>query len=209
MARTAFSWVVNCSQTERGARKDTSMLAGISFVITRDDSCPMISSGTLRGGRVSSGSAAVTADIQTAKPRTSARRKERRFIASQRMLFLFAEEIGEEALKPYALWCGRIGSEECCKDIFEAFRVNVADHAARVRDGYGTALFGNDDGYRVTDFGNAKSGAMTKSQLPLRRTVEDPACGEGHYAGCSDDTLICDDDCAIMQRGIGIEDLQK
>src|SRR5215211_1741839 len=115
----------------------------------------MISRGTVRGERVSSGSAAVTADIQTAKPRTSASSRVRRFTANQRMLIISAEEIREEALKPYTLRCGRVGAEERSEDILEPFRVNVTDHTACVRDGYRTALFRNDDRYRVTDFGNA------------------------------------------------------
>src|SRR5688572_27783886 len=88
MPWTEFSCAINCSQTERGARKVTSIVGGISLVNIRDGSCPITSSETGFGkGRTSSGSAPVTAESHTEAPRTRASRNVRMLEASQCIMF--------------------------------------------------------------------------------------------------------------------------
>src|SRR5215216_2582016 len=92
-------------------------------------------------GCISLGSAALTADTQTERPSTRASRNVRMFFASERMLIIFAEEIRKISLKPYSLRRGGVRAEEGNQDIFEPFRINTADHATGMRNGYRSALF--------------------------------------------------------------------
>src|SRR6478672_4692342 len=115
------------------------------------------------------------------------------FFATKRMLIIFAEEIRKISLKPEALGRGGIRAEESHEDVLEAFRINAADHATCVRNGNGSALFRDDDRDRVTDLGNAQSGAMTEAHLPLRGAVENTACRQGHDTGRGHDAPLGDD----------------
>src|SRR6266540_5435933 len=136
----------------------------------------MISIGTDLGKACSSfGSAAETADTQTAVPRTRAS-KNVRILEAMRLFIFSLEEIRKKTLEPYLLWCGHIRPEERGQDVFQPFRIDATDHSPRMRDGYRTALFRHDHGYRVTHFTNAKSRAVSESHLPFGRAIEDAAC---------------------------------
>src|SRR5688572_12837973 len=92
------------SQTERGARKDISIVSGISLVSTSEGSCPITSIGMgLGNGRTSFGSAALTADTQTETPRTRASTKVRTFFANKRMLLILRPNVREKSSEPCPL----------------------------------------------------------------------------------------------------------
>src|SRR5512140_3846041 len=170
VACTASSRVVNISQTEWGARRESSVVGGIGLGSTSEGSWPTTSMGMALGYVLTSlGSAALTAETQTEMPRTRARRKVRMFLASIRMFILFvpAEEIREKPLQPDALRRDGFGAEECDQDILESLGIDAADHPACMRNGNGTALFRDDHGDRVADLRDAQRRAMAQTHLAL------------------------------------------
>ena len=81
--------------------------------------------------RTSSGSADVTAEIQTDMPRTNASRKVRTFAAKLRILFILPyKKVWKESLHPYLLRSGSVGAEERGEDLSQTFGIDAADHAS-------------------------------------------------------------------------------